>query len=65
MQKTMAGLLATAFGISTSAMAVSFTDGDFAGGVDIGGDITVPVYGNYWQWGGQEMTSPSPVQPVR
>lgn len=43
-------LAAATLGMSTGAMALTFTDGDFNGGVDIGGDINVPVATNYWQW---------------
>lgn len=52
MNKTLiaAALAAATLGVSTGAMALSFTDGTFDGGVDIGGDITVPVATNQWQW---------------
>ncbi|TMU70480.1 hypothetical protein FGA82_28045 [Pseudomonas fluorescens] len=42
---------ATAFGLSCNAMAaLNFTDGNFTGSVDIGGDIVVPHATNFWQW---------------
>lgn len=43
-------LAAATLGMSTGAIALTFTDGDFDGGVDIGGEITIPVATNYWQW---------------
>ncbi|MBP3996450.1 hypothetical protein [Pseudomonas koreensis] len=41
---------AVALGLSSNAMALTFTDGGFTGGVDIGGDVTVPEAVNHWQW---------------
>ncbi|MCP1489795.1 hypothetical protein J3D48_006205 [Pseudomonas fluorescens] len=43
-------LAAAALGLSSNAMALTFTDRDFTGGVEIGGDITVPIATNFWQW---------------
>ncbi|TMU74127.1 hypothetical protein FGA82_21880 [Pseudomonas fluorescens] len=46
----VAALAAAAFGGASSAMALTFTDGDFTGSVDISGTVTVPVATNQWQW---------------
>jgi hypothetical protein len=43
-------MAAVGLGLSSHAMALTFTDGDFSGGVDIGGAITVPVATNQWEW---------------
>ncbi|MDI2145872.1 hypothetical protein KBJ94_27895 [Pseudomonas sp. ITA] len=45
-----AALAAATFGGATSAMALTFTDGNFTGGVDMSGTVTVPVSTNQWQW---------------
>lgn len=52
MKKTILAVALTAatLGVSTGAMALTFTDGDFDGTINIGGDITPPVSTNYWQW---------------
>ncbi|TMU66013.1 hypothetical protein FGA82_31905, partial [Pseudomonas fluorescens] len=46
----VAALAAAAFGGASSAMALTFTDGDFTGSVDISGTVTVPQAANHWQW---------------
>ncbi|MCP1489794.1 hypothetical protein J3D48_006204 [Pseudomonas fluorescens] len=44
-------LAAAAFGGgASSAMALTFTDGQFTGSVDISGTVTVPESTNQWQW---------------
>lgn len=52
MNKTLlaATLAAATLGVSSSAMALTFTDGAFTGSTDLTGTITVPVATNYWQW---------------
>ena len=50
MNKLYMAASAVALGLSSNAMALTFTDGDFTGGVDVGGDITIPVASNQWQW---------------
>ncbi|EFR2206998.1 hypothetical protein HZM62_004129 [Salmonella enterica] len=52
MKKTIlsVALAAATLGVTGSAMALTFTDGAFNGGVDFSGDITVPVATNQWQW---------------
>jgi hypothetical protein len=50
MNKLYMAVAAVGLGLSSHAMALTFSDGDFSGGVDISGDITVPVATNQWQW---------------
>ncbi|MDI2145874.1 hypothetical protein KBJ94_27905 [Pseudomonas sp. ITA] len=50
MNKFYVAVATAALGLSSHAMALTFTDGNFTGGVDIGGDIAVPVATNQWQW---------------
>ncbi|AMS13786.1 hypothetical protein A3218_05545 [Pseudomonas chlororaphis] len=46
----VAALAAATFGGTSSAMALTFTDGGFTGSVDISGTVDVPVATNQWQW---------------
>ncbi|MDI2145873.1 hypothetical protein KBJ94_27900 [Pseudomonas sp. ITA] len=48
--KIYAAVATVALGLSPHAFALSFTDGNLTGGVDFGGDVTVPVSTNQWQW---------------
>ncbi|MFQ2048369.1 hypothetical protein ACK34J_05375 [Aeromonas veronii] len=50
MNKTLLAVALATAGLSANVMALSFTDGDFNGSVDIGGTITVPTATNQWQW---------------
>lgn len=45
-----AAMAAAILGGGSSAMALTFTDGNFTGSVDISGTVTVPVAVNQWQW---------------
>ncbi|AMS13787.1 hypothetical protein A3218_05550 [Pseudomonas chlororaphis] len=58
--KLYMAVAAVALGLSSHAMALTFTDGNLTGGVDIGGDIAVPVATNQWQWAaGDAISFPS------
>lgn len=50
MNKTLLAVALATAGLSANVMALTFTDGNFNGSVDIGGTITVPVATNQWQW---------------
>lgn len=54
MNKTLLAVALATAGLSANVMALTFTDGGFNGGVDIGGTITVPVATNQWQWAAGE-----------
>lgn len=54
MNKTLLAVALATAGLSANVMALSFSDGNFNGSVDIGGTITVSLATNQWQWAAGE-----------